>query len=191
MLLECIVALALLGQSLSDDCAGQYYWIDSGDTLSAISHEYDVSLRDVVFANNVENPDLILVGQVLKISNLESAPLDWVYPAPAPAPAPTLAPYVAPKVHVQSVPYVVATPAPAVLPRNNGVNWDAIAQCESRGNWHINTGNGYYGGLQFLQSTWVANGGLAYAQRADLATREQQIAVASKLPLSAWPVCGR
>jgi len=73
---------------------------------------------------------------------------------------------------------------------SGGVNWDAIAECESGGDWHINTGNGYYGGLQFAQSTWEANGGLAYAPRADLATREQQIAVASRLSLSAWPHCG-
>ena len=58
--------------------------------------------------------------------------------------------------------------------------WDAVAGCESSGNWAINTGNGYYGGLQFAQSTWRAYGGQAYAPRADLATREQQIAVAEK-----------
>jgi nucleoid-associated protein YgaU len=58
--------------------------------------------------------------------------------------------------------------------------WDAVAQCESSGNWAINTGNGYYGGLQFSQSTWNAYGGQQYASRADLATREEQIAVAEK-----------
>jgi len=58
--------------------------------------------------------------------------------------------------------------------------WDAVAQCESSGNWAINTGNGYYGGLQFTQSTWDAYGGQQYASRADLATREQQIAVAEQ-----------
>jgi len=70
-------------------------------------------------------------------------------------------------------------------------SWDRIAQCESGGNWSINTGNGYYGGLQFTQSTWVAAGGRRYAARADLASRDQQIAVASTLALSNWPVCGR
>jgi len=59
--------------------------------------------------------------------------------------------------------------------------WDRIAACESGGNWHTNTGNGYYGGLQFAQATWEATGGLQYAPRADLATREQQIAVAEVL----------
>jgi nucleoid-associated protein YgaU len=65
--------------------------------------------------------------------------------------------------------------------------WDSIAQCESSGNWHINTGNGYYGGLQFKQSTWEAFGGLAYAPRADLATKDQQIAVAERtLAVQGW-----
>ncbi|MFE7594795.1 transglycosylase family protein [Kitasatospora sp. NPDC057512] len=73
-------------------------------------------------------------------------------------------------------------------------DWDRVAACESSGNWRINTGNGYYGGLQFDQPTWRENGGLGYAPRADLATREQQIAVAQLLAerrgLSPWPVCG-
>jgi resuscitation-promoting factor RpfA len=59
--------------------------------------------------------------------------------------------------------------------------WDKVAQCESGGNWHINTGNGYYGGLQFSQSSWDAAGGTQYAARADLASKSQQIAVAEKL----------
>lgn len=59
--------------------------------------------------------------------------------------------------------------------------WDAVAQCESGGNWSINTGNGYYGGLQFSQSSWAAAGGTQYASRADLATKDQQIAAAEKL----------
>ncbi|MGW8889767.1 transglycosylase family protein [Streptomyces sp. NPDC055749] len=59
--------------------------------------------------------------------------------------------------------------------------WDAVAQCESGGNWSINTGNGYYGGLQFSQSSWAAAGGTQYASRADLASKSQQIATAEKL----------
>ncbi len=59
--------------------------------------------------------------------------------------------------------------------------WDSIAQCESSGNWHINTGNGYYGGLQFLTSTWLGYGGGDFAPRADLASREQQITVANRV----------
>jgi uncharacterized protein YabE (DUF348 family) len=63
----------------------------------------------------------------------------------------------------------------------NGAMWDRIAQCESGGNWSINTGNGYYGGLQFDSQTWLGNGGGAYAPRADLASRTQQIAIANKV----------
>ncbi|WP_165985546.1 transglycosylase family protein [Streptomyces sp. YIM 98790] len=71
--------------------------------------------------------------------------------------------------------------------------WDAVAQCESGGNWSINTGNGFYGGLQFTQSSWEAAGGTQYASRADLASKDQQIATAEKLLAmqgpGAWPVC--
>jgi len=71
--------------------------------------------------------------------------------------------------------------------------WNKVAACESSGNWSINTGNGYYGGLQFTRSTWEAYGGTAYAGRADLATKDQQIAVAEKVlegqGPGAWPVC--
>ena len=73
--------------------------------------------------------------------------------------------------------------------------WDRIAQCESGGNWHINTGNGYYGGLQFAASTWRSYGGAKYAPRADRASREQQIVIATKVQHAsgwgAWPVCSR
>ncbi|MFD4409391.1 transglycosylase family protein [Streptomyces sp. NPDC058476] len=71
--------------------------------------------------------------------------------------------------------------------------WNKVAACESSGDWSINTGNGYYGGLQFTQSTWEAYGGKVYAQRADQATKDQQIAVAEKVLKGqgpgAWPVC--
>ncbi|MCM2419754.1 transglycosylase family protein [Streptomyces sp. RKAG293] len=76
-----------------------------------------------------------------------------------------------------AVPLMGATGASAA----SVATWDAVAQCESGGNWSINTGNGYYGGLQFSQSSWEAAGGTAYASRADLATKDQQIAVAEKL----------
>ena len=72
-----------------------------------------------------------------------------------------------------------------------GHNWDAVAQCESGGNWATNTGNGYYGGLQFTQSTWEANGGSGSPAAA---SREEQIRVAENVLASqgvgAWPVCG-
>ena len=92
---------------------------------------------------------------------------------------------------VAGVPFLSATPAADAAP---DATWDRVAQCESSGDWSINTGNGYYGGLQFSLSTWQAMGGTMYAARPDLATREQQIAIATKLyeqaGSSPWPVCG-
>ena len=77
---------------------------------------------------------------------------------------------------------------------SGSVNWSAIAACESGGNWGISTGNGFYGGLQFTEGTWLANGGGQYAASANLATPAQQIAVAERVLASqgigAWPVCG-
>ena len=73
--------------------------------------------------------------------------------------------------------------------------WDAVAQCESGGNWSINTGNGYYGGLQFSASTWAGYGGTKYAATADQATKAQQIEIGEKVLAGqgkgAWPVCGK
>ncbi|MEU6553750.1 transglycosylase family protein [Streptomyces sp. NPDC046915] len=88
-----------------------------------------------------------------------------------------------------AIPLVAAGSAAAA----DAATWNKVAACESSGNWSINTGNGYYGGLQFTQSTWEAYGGTAYAARADLATRDQQVAVAEKVldgqGPGAWPVC--
>jgi LysM repeat protein len=74
-------------------------------------------------------------------------------------------------------------------------DWSGVAQCESSENWSINTGNGYYGGLQFSSPTWLGHGGGEFAPRADLASPAQQIAVAERVLLTqgagAWPTCGR
>lgn len=82
------------------------------------------------------------------------------------------------------------TEVPAVT---NAGQWDALSRCEAGGNWAINTGNGFYGGVQFDQNTWERQGGLRYAPRADLATREEQIAIAevtrARQGWGAWPVC--
>ncbi|OPE44916.1 transglycosylase family protein, partial [Mycolicibacterium diernhoferi] len=84
-------------------------------------------------------------------------------------------------------------PGTEVPPVSQGHVWDALARCESGGNWAINTGNGYFGGVQFDQNTWERQGGLRYAQRADLATREEQIAIAevtrARQGWGAWPTC--
>ena len=76
-----------------------------------------------------------------------------------------------------------------------GSVWDRVARCESGGRWHIATGNGYYGGLQFSRSTWNAFGGRSYATTASRATKSEQIAIARRVLASqgprAWPVCSR
>jgi len=93
----------------------------------------------------------------------------------------------------------VAVAAPLMAAAGNASaatasEWDAVAQCESGGNWSINTGNGYYGGLQFSASTWAAYGGTAYAATANQASKSQQIQIAEKVLASqgkgAWPSCG-
>ncbi|MFJ9032691.1 transglycosylase family protein [Streptomyces sp. NPDC102274] len=89
-----------------------------------------------------------------------------------------------------AAPLIGATSASAAT----ASEWDQVAQCESGGNWSINTANGFYGGLQFTPSTWAAYGGTAYAARADQASKSQQIAVAEKVLAGqgkgAWPNCG-
>jgi len=84
-------------------------------------------------------------------------------------------------------------PGTDVPPVTDGSIWDAIAGCEAGGNWAINTGNGYYGGVQFDQGTWERNGGLRFAPRADLASRDEQITIAEvtreRQGWGAWPVC--
>jgi resuscitation-promoting factor RpfA len=91
---------------------------------------------------------------------------------------------------VAAIPLAAASASPASAATSS---WDRLAGCESGGNWDINTGNGYYGGLQFADGTWDGNGGERYASRADLASRAEQIVVASRLLNSSgwgpWPGC--
>jgi uncharacterized protein YabE (DUF348 family) len=141
----------------------------------------EVSRRTLVEAT----PTITVVGT--KKAPVAAAPSRTSAPSQAPAaaaPAPAAAPEPAP---------APAAPAPAAPSNGWSVNWDAIAKCESGNNWSINTGNGYYGGLQFDSGTWLSNGGGQYAPRADLATKDQQIAVAETVyasrGLSPW-ACG-
>jgi len=128
-------------------------------------------------------------------------------PAQAPATAPATAPGDAPGDTTVASPgkpdpgapatAQAGTPQAAAAPAATapGSVWDDIAQCESSGDWHINTGNGYYGGLQFWQPTWKRFGGGKFARRADLASRVDQITIAQSVlrdqGWTAWPVCSR
>ncbi|MEO9153416.1 MAG: ubiquitin-like domain-containing protein [Lapillicoccus sp.] len=120
-----------------------------------------------------------LVSRVEASSTVTRAPVNGVvavgtkkapvYVAPPARPAPS------------TPPPTTGTPSGAGINLANAAMWDRIAACESGGNWSINTGNGYYGGLQFNSGTWLSNGGGDFASRADLASREQQITVANRL----------
>ena len=175
---------------------GHTYTVRPGDTLSAIAaHEYGraADWPALWWANRrqVHNPSMITVGEHLRLPASHQV-RPWLVraamaaiPAP-PAPAPVAAP-------TGGTAPVAASTAPAPA-SSGGVNWNAIAACESGGNWSISTGNGFYGGLQFTEGTWLANGGGQYAPSADQATAAQQIAVAQNVLASqgigAWPVCG-
>jgi hypothetical protein len=122
------------------------------------------------------------------------APVGFDPNVPPPPPAPDAPPPPAPAGFDPNVPPPPGpdAPPPPAVHKAYSVNWDAIAQCESGGNWGINTGNGFSGGLQFTSSTWHANGGSGSAAGA---SREEQIRVAENVlhtqGIGAWPVCGR
>jgi LysM repeat protein len=159
--------------------------VNEGDTLSGIATNNQTTYVKIYNANTkIADPNVIYPGDSLRIPDPNEQLADRALPAePAAQPTPT---------SYSSSSYQSQTPRISAAPVYSSGNtaWDSIAQCESGGNWAINTGNGYYGGLQFTQATWAGAGGLAYAPRADLATRDQQIAIASKLSIGNWPVCG-
>lgn len=174
--------------------------VQPGDTLSAIADKNTTTYVRLFDANQqVNDPDLIFPGQNLRIPAAGEQLPDRPLPANAQADIAAAPPATAPA--AEPAPAPAAAPAveqpvyrPAVAPSiGDGSVWDRIAQCESGGNWSINTGNGFYGGLQFTYNTWLAYGGGAFAPRADLATRDQQITIAQKVQAGqgwgAWPVC--
>ena len=179
--------------------AASSYTVQAGDTLSAIAaHEYGraADWPAVWWANRhaVKNPSLITAGQRLTLP-ASGVVAPWLVraahaaiPAGAPAPAHTTPATPA----ASSAPAAPARTAAAAS--SGGVNWAAIAACESGGNWSADTGNGFYGGLQFTEGTWLGYGGGQYAPSANLASPAEQIAVAERVlagqGIGAWPVCG-
>lgn len=169
--------------------------VKPGDNLSIIAEAHDTTYQRIFNANeSIQDPNLINPGQELRIPAADEQLPERAIPTPAPEAAAPVT-YQAPAaVEAPAQPRVqtsanTGAAAPAV---GTGV-WDQLAQCESSGNWAINTGNGFSGGLQFVQSTWEAYGGTAYAPSAENATREQQIAVAEALRADSgfnpWPAC--
>ena len=168
--------------------SSQMVTIEPGDSLSKIAKSHDSTVQRLFDANTtIANPDLIYPGDEVRIPSkdeeLTTRPMPVIAnPAPV-APAPS-----APVSSVSpSSTRTTAAPAPVVA---SGSAWDRLAQCEAGGNWAANTGNGYYGGLQFSLSSWQAVGGSGLPSDA---SREEQIMRAEKLRAAqgwgAWPAC--
>lgn len=126
-----------------------------------------------------------LLGLILAADPVAPAKVEAIEPAIS---APIIPPTIPPIVEV--APPVTQPEQP---PAASSSRWDQLAECESGGDWSINTGNGFTGGVQFLQSTWLAMGGGDFAPDAYLASREEQIVVAERLlevsGWDAWPGC--
>ena len=196
------VAKALMGVTISLHAAPAHhtppghYTVKPGDTLSSIAHKVYGSRSDwpaLWWTNRhkVGNPDAIVVGQRLRLSTWHPRKA-WIVRAAMAASTPP-----APAASAQSpssLPATSSAPSYSGGSSSGGVNWDAIAACESGGNWSTSTGNGFSGGLQFSQGTWDAYGGAQYSSTAAGASPSQQIAVAQRVlagqGIGAWPVCG-
>jgi nucleoid-associated protein YgaU len=166
----------------------KFVTVKHGDYLTKLARHNHTSALRLFYANkSIKDPDLIFPDQKLRIP----APDEKLKARPVPSNHQLAKPTKTESAEAASPQRVTRrATAPSI---GDGSVWDRIAACESGGNWHINTGNGYYGGLQFSSSTWLGYGGGAYASRADLATSEQQIAIAQKVQAGqgwgAWPVC--
>lgn len=172
------------------------YTVHQGDTLSAIATHAYGSAADwpaIWWANRrqVPNPNVIATGQRLRLPASGKVPA-WMARAAQAATGPS-APTSGASVP-QADPAATPVSATAYPAYSGGVDWSAIAACESGGDWSISTGNGFYGGLQFTEATWLAYGGGEYASSANLASESEQIAVAERVlagqGIGAWPVCG-
>lgn len=168
------VVLLLLAMALAHSPAhaqsASTITVQRGDTLSEIAATYGTSVARLVNANNIANPDLIYPGQRLRVGvggrHQQRSRTNQTPPA-----------------------NVSTASATATSTASTGV-WERLAQCESSGNWSINTGNGFYGGLQFTLSSWRAVGGTGMPSAA---SKAEQIRRAKKLRAiqgwGAWPAC--
>lgn len=169
--------------------------IKPGDSLSKIAKANDSTTKRLYFANTtIKNPDLIYPGDKLRVpSETEKLTPRAMPTTPVAAPAAAAVPAPAQQQHAAAPAPVrtVQRSAPvSAAPVASGSVWDQLAACESGGNWSINTGNGFYGGLQFTPSSWQAVGGTGLPSDA---SREEQIMRAESLKAiqgwGAWPAC--
>lgn len=171
----------------------QMVTVQDGDYLSRIATDHNTTYLRLYYANStINNPDLIFPGDTIRVPEAAETLVARDLPATAPA---AVQQQVAANPKADTGPTAIApetvsrtvSAAPAVA---DGSVWDRIAACESGGNWAINTGNGFYGGLQFTLSSWAAVGGTGYPNQA---SREEQIARGAMLQArqgwNAWPVC--
>jgi hypothetical protein len=194
------LAKSLMAVTISlHPAAAHHYTVRPGDTLSGIArHEYGKSADwpAIWWANRhqISNPNMISAGARLRLPSHHQLRSVLARAGAAVKGGRTAARSSAPSPSDVSTANTSAPAVSAVPASSGGVNWYAIANCESGGNWAANTGNGFYGGLQFTESTWLANGGGQYAPSANEASPSQQIAVAERVLASqgigAWPVCG-
>lgn len=161
--------------------------VKPGDYLAKIADENQTTYPRLYSANTeIQDPNLIYPGQKLRIPSADEQLTDRTAPVAEPAPTASTK-TVAPQA---SAPKRPAPTQVAPVEVGDGSVWDRLAQCESGGNWHINTGNGYYGGLQFTIGSWRGVGGSGLPSDA---SREEQIARAQALQArqgwGAWPAC--
>lgn len=160
-----------------------------GDTLIKIANNHQTTYPRLFNANpNIENPDVIHPGDQVRVPNPDEQLTERPLPSSTPQPAPLTS---SSTNNIQPKPRVSPPkPKPVYTAVSSGSVWDRLAQCESGGNWSINTGNGYYGGLQFTLSTWRGVGGSGYPHQA---SREEQIARGQILQARSgwgqWPAC--
>jgi len=160
--------------------------VASGDTLSSIAEAHGTTFKRMFDANEtVQDPNTIYPGDQLRVPSADEQLADRPLPVSAPVVAPA--------------PVAVATPAPTQTSSQSASNapavaggsvWDRLAACEAGGNWSINTGNGFYGGLQFTLGSWQAVGGTGMPNQA---SREEQILRGQMLQARSgwgnWPAC--
>ena len=174
--------------------------VQQGDSLTKIADKHDTTYVRLFNANtDIVHPDVIHPGEKVRIPSDDEKLKDRTLPSNAVVPASAPVQPAAPAQTYYTAPQPQATaPAPQPQPRAQATStqssgsgvWDQLAQCESGGNWSINTGNGYYGGLQFSQSSWQAAGGSGSPANA---SKAEQIRVAENLQnmqgWGAWPAC--
>ena len=161
--------------------------VEPGDSLSKIAEKKSSTYQRIFFANDsIKDPDLIYPDMELRIPSayekLTERPMPREKQTASTPPASSKQPATMQK-QTNNVSY------PAFSGADAGV-WDKIAACESGGNWSINTGNGYYGGLQFTLSSWKGVGGQGYPHQASKAEQiERAKILQSRQGWGAWPAC--